>query len=509
MKSNDINFHLYAIYIIKNYLEDNNNSEESIDFLASQLNCEYMILLTSLLDRDNKKLSYCLLYILVNVGYTQKGENLFTLDEKIILNIAIFLGNNKNEKTLLYNGLWLIKNISFNEKVCAIFLKYNILEFFEEIYERHLLDNDFMKNLMNCMKNFIAYVINKHKIKKNKDFLCLLPCIKIIRTQIRPNYSADLLFNYIYKLYEIACFNSSDVYYEMTNCKIQNEIMNIYPIIIQYIEELKNNINIYEKEYKNTINNVNNEQDKQYQKYKKDLKDLETYKQICLVILKILGKLMSLDDGILTQTLINSGIASFLKIVLQSHEVRVIKNAAFCISNICAGTCGQIGDLINNNTLLELIKVSKNIYDALNYSENNKNENFSELKDALREINYVFSLTIENSIYEKLVPLVRYNNYTIVLVLLKGLNLLNYKDDVDLFSNILESLYKLIVFDRTEKIDDTINNVLSFTEVMERNGLKETLEKLQLIKNKIIANQAHRIYDALYNNLEEENDDSI
>ena len=61
MKSNDINFHLYAIYIIKNYLEENNNSEESIDFLASQLNCEYMILLTSLLDRDNKKLSYCVL----------------------------------------------------------------------------------------------------------------------------------------------------------------------------------------------------------------------------------------------------------------------------------------------------------------------------------------------------------------------------------------------------------------------------------------------------------------
>ena len=58
MKSNDINFHLYAIYIIKNYLEENNNSEESIDFLASQLNCEYMILLTSSLNLIHKKMRY-------------------------------------------------------------------------------------------------------------------------------------------------------------------------------------------------------------------------------------------------------------------------------------------------------------------------------------------------------------------------------------------------------------------------------------------------------------------
>ena len=79
----------------------------------------------------------------------------------------------------------------------------------------------------------------------------------------------------------------------------------------------------------------------------------------------------------------------------------------------------------------------------------------------------------------------------------------------------MDSLYKLIVFDRTEKFDelndnmDTNNNVLSFTEVMERNGLKETLEKLQLIKNKNIVKKAQRIYDALYNNLEEENNDTI
>ena len=517
LKSNDINYLLYAIYIIKKYFEDNDNNEKAIDFLVSQLNCEYMILLTSLFNKGEKKLSYCLLFILINIGYTQSGEELFTLDEKIVLNIAMFLGNNKNEKTLLYNGIWLIKNISFNDKICGIFLKYKILDFFEEIFERNLFDSDFMKNLMSCMKNFINFVIKRHKIKKSKEFLCLLPCIKIIKTQIRPNYSAELLFSYIYKLYEIAGFNSSDVYYEMTNCKIQNEIMNIYPIIVQFIEQLKNNIKKYEEEYKNKndnipndINNINNEEK---QKYKKNVKDLETYKQICLVILKILGKLMSLDDGILTQNLLDSGVAIFLTNVIQSHEIRVIKNAAFCISNICAGTCGQIGNLIKNNTLVELIKVSKNIYDALNYNEKNKNENYSELKDALREINYVFSLTIENSIFEKLIPLARFNDYTIVLVLIKGLSLLDDINDGDLISNILKGLYKLIVFDRSEKSDESNNNsgdknynekFLSFTEVMERNGFKETLEKLQMSENLKISHQAHKMHDALFSNLEEE-----
>jgi hypothetical protein len=74
LKSNDINYLLYAIYIIKKYFEDNDNNEKAIDFLVSQVNCEYMILLTSLFNKGEKKLSYCLLFILINIGYTQSGE---------------------------------------------------------------------------------------------------------------------------------------------------------------------------------------------------------------------------------------------------------------------------------------------------------------------------------------------------------------------------------------------------------------------------------------------------
>ena len=508
LKSNDINYLLYAIFIIKKYLEDNDNSEKAIDFLISQLNCDYMILLTSLFNKGNKKLSYCLLYILISIGYMQTGEELFILDEKIVLNIAMFLDNNKNEKILLYNGILLIKNLSFNEKICEILLRYKILDFFEAIYERNILDADFMRILMNCINNFINYVIKMHKIKKNKEFLCLLPCIKIIKNQLRPNYSVDLLFKYIYKLYEIACICSSEIFYEMINCKIHNEIMNIYPIIIQHIEELKNNIKLYENIYSNknkeddTINHINNEE---YQKYKKNVKDLDVYKQICLIILKILGKLMSKEDGILTQNLLDSGIANFLTNVIQSHEVRVIKNAAFCISNICAGTCGQIGYLLKNNTILELIKVSKNIYDALDYNEKNKNKNeyFCELKDALREINFVFSLTIENCLFEKTIPLVRFNNYTIILVLLKGLNVLDDKNNEDLFINILKAFYKLISFDRTDNNNSNNNEkFLSFTEILERNGFKETLAKLQSSENIILSTLAFRMHDALFNDFE-------
>ena len=39
---------------------------------------------------------------------------------------------------------------------------------------------------------------------------------------------------------------------------------------------------------------------------------------------------------------------------------------------------------------------------------------------------------------------------------------------------------------------------------MERNGFKETLEKLQMSENLKISHQAHKMHDALFSNLEEE-----
>ena len=507
LNSKDINYNLYAVYIIKNFMIENEANNTKLEFLVSQLNIEYLLLLTSLFNKDNKKLSFDILYILINIAFCDKGAEIFGLEEKIIFNIGVFLGKNKNDSNLLYHGIWLIKNMSFkNDKICEILLKYKIIDFFDEIYERHLLEIDFMKNLMSCISDFINYKLNMKKKGNNNSPLCLLPSINIIKTQLRPNISPELLNKFFYSLYNLTFFNSLDIYLKMTSNKIHKELMNIYPIIIGKIDELNSEI----KEYKSNNNQMNNNK-KEEEKYEKNIKNLENYKSIILLILKILGKIMSLDDAILTQTLIDSGIANFYNYVLQSNDVRIIKNASFGISNICAGTYGQLACLYESNTFVELIKVSKNIYEALDYNSKLNNVYYSELKDAFREINFVFSLAIINSVFEKSIPLVKYNNCIVVLFLIKALNILNENGMEQLMEYILSALYKLIVFDRGEKKKNNENNKdnnnnLDIVEFMEINGIKEYLEKLKSNKNEKVVGKAEIIYNAIFYNFEIDDD---
>ena len=378
------------------------------------------------------------------------------------------------------------------------------MDFFNEIYERHLLDNDFMKNLLSCIWNFISYKLNMKKKGDSDGPLCLIPSIKMIKTQIRPNLPSELLNKYIYSLYNLTFFNSFDIYLNMTNNKIHQELMNIYPRIIDKINEL--NIKIEEYESKNNIiNNI-----KEEEKYSQLLKNLENYKCIILMILKILGKMMSLDEGILTQTLIDSGIANFYNYVLQSNDSKIIKNASFGISNICAGAYGQISCLYEKNTFVQLIKVTKNIYEALEYNSKLKNVHYSELKDAFREINFVFSLAIINSLYEKSIPLIKYDNSVVVLFLIKALHILNENGYEDLIKCILSALYKLIIYDRGEQTknndNNKDNNYLDIIEFMEINGIKEYLEKLKSNMNEEIVDKAEIIYNCIFNNLEAQHD---
>ena len=211
------------------------------------------------------------------------------------------------------------------------------------------------------------------------------------------------------------------------------------------------------------------------------------------------------DEPILIQNLIDSGIATFLNVVLQSDDPKIIKNACLLISNICCGSLGQIGNLFKNNIFIELIKVSKNIYEALAFNSKYNNEYYRCLIDAFREINFSFASTIINSIYEKIIPFARYDNCIVVFFLVKGLDILNIKDyeDTECLEVILEALYKLIIFDRDEieKVGNNNSKCLNFAEFMEKNGLKENLEKL-LLTNKecsLISIDAKRIYNDLFN----------
>ena len=432
-----------------------------------------MIILTSLFNKNNKKLINELLYILINFAFIEEGEKLFITDEKILYNIATGLGKIKNDSNLINNGLWLIKNLSTSDEICQILLNYKIVDFFEEIYERFLLDNNFMNKLICILGVFIKYKLDMKINKKSSEIpLCLLPSIKIFQTQLRPNLPSDLLKSIVLYLYRFSSFNSDRIYYKMIECKIHKEFMNFYPMIIQLINE--QNIKIKEIE-SNQENGINANENKQ--KIEELKNNVENYNMVCIIILKILGKLMSSEDGIITQILIDNGISKFLNYVLESSDLKIIKNAFFCMSNICSGSCGQISDLFKNNTLIKAINIGKNIYEAINLNSKYDNEYYRMLIDAFRELNYVLSLSIINSIKDNLIPLSLYDNYIAVILLIKGLNIFAEKECSELIGIILEALYTLSIFDDFQNE----NERESLIEVMEKNGAKEYVGKL--IKN--------------------------
>ena len=125
----------------------------------------------------------------------------------------------------------------------------------------------------------------------------------------------------------------------MINSKVHKDFMNIYPEIYEKSKSLK-------KKYEEMISSKEGNSEKEINKCKEER---EFSYSACLIILKILGKIMYSEDNILTQTLLNADIASFLKDKILSNDLRVIKNASFCLANICGGTYGHIGYLIENN----------------------------------------------------------------------------------------------------------------------------------------------------------------
>ena len=253
--------------------------------------------------------------------------------------------------------------------------------------------------------------------------------------------------------------------------------MNLYSLISEKLNSLKQDLNPDSKIFIL----------KTPEQISKDYKDIEFYKNIHLLILKILGGLMSTDDGILTQTLLNANISLFLKNLLKSDDIRVIKNVCFCISNICAGTCGQISYLLKDNTFYELILVSKNIFEAFELREI-KDDYYKLLQDTLREIIYAFSLAISNSIFEKIMTSLKSCDFIIIKILVKGLIIFQEKKYEDILEIIFEVIRKIYLFD---------NNKSNFIDIMEKYGLKENLENL--IQNG--SKSARIISDALYNSI--------
>ena len=470
-------------------MKNNNYDENSINNLVQQLNNEYLLLFTSLLNKGNKKLSFVILIILINVTYTKQGEILFGEDENVIRNIATFLGNNKNDMTFLEYGILFIKHITYkNSLVKQILYNFKIIDFFNEIYQNFLLNSYIMEDLISSLGHFI-----NSRFSKNKDILC---SINIIKSQLNKNTPFESLLQYFYILYNLVLYKDPDIIKKMIDQEIHKKLMELFPF------DEENFIIIHKDRKYNNINDINI---KEKDSFKKELKNFR------LLIVKILGKMMTLYDDEYIQKIIDSNFTHFLNELLKLSEIKIIKNAFFCIQSICYGTYGQISNLYDNNTVSLSLQVAKNVYEALNSNNqfiNNKSK--KEFVKVLKEIDYVFSLLIINSLNERLVPIIKYDNHFVIIILLEGFKYLedNEKDN-DLISLIIRAICKLLDYFKDDDDEDKNINRSILIEFLEKNGFKEILEKLQYNSDETIMKIAEGIFEEFFDNSFDDNSDKI
>ena len=446
LKSENIYFNLYGVFIIKQYLKLNNYNVDFIDALNKQIDDEFLTLITYLLKKGNKKMSFEILIILINVTYTMEGEMLFGKDQKVVENIASFIGNNKNDSTFVGLGLLLIKNMTNkNALVKQILYDYNIIEYFKEIYQKYILNSDIIENLILCLGHFINSRFSKNKY--------ILFSINIIKSQLNHNNNFQRLTAYINILYNLAYTKNCEIIKKMIDEEIYKPLMEIFPF----------DEDNFSKFYDSTKNNDNN-----------IIIDEETMKKklqnMRILIIKIFQHLLLLEDNVYIQKLIDSGISQFINKLLKLSDIKIIKNTFNCIYLISFGTFGHVSDLYNNNTVSLALNVSKNVYEALNSKNQIINNNISkkDLLGALREISLAFSILIINSLYERIVPIIEYENGLILLLLKDTLKLIDeLPNKRDSISYIFKAFYKIL-----KSFDENIK------EFLEKNGFKEVLEKL-------------------------------
>ena len=77
LKSSDINFNLYATYIIITFIKKYENNPIVLESLKPQFTKDNLVLLSALLNKEHEKLIYNIIYILIVVSCFNVGETLF------------------------------------------------------------------------------------------------------------------------------------------------------------------------------------------------------------------------------------------------------------------------------------------------------------------------------------------------------------------------------------------------------------------------------------------------
>ena len=218
---------------------------------------------------------------------------------------------------------------------------------------------------------------------------------------------------------------------------------------------------------------------KQYKEFLKEILDIDLLPHIIkyldidnyLIIiqcLRIVGNFASEDNANLTQKLIDLNILDKLKYTLYNTSLKIRFESAFILSNIAAGTQKQIEALIDKNYFQILYKVFKNDLPKVK-------------KEAIYGICNLSS--VENEQYMK-----RLIDEGILLFIAESIK----SEDAKFIALSLEILGNILAFAKKKgELKNVINEIEKF-------GLMDILEKLQMHEDQIIYEKTINILDAYF-----------
>ena len=455
------NINLYGAYIIKHYLsEENIINEQHLNILSSQITNKILSILVNLLSKNNNKLSYVIIWILINIASTDIKEEIFIKENNIVYILANYLGKIKKDEILTYRGIYLLRNISYkNINIQEILLNYNIFGYCYEIFKKYLFYNDLAHNIIKLLGNF-TFEIN---MKFVKQYLILFDMIK---SYLNKTTEVKKLNKYIMFLNNLCISDSDEIIEYFFKKEIYKNLIDVYPFYDDIINsDEENNLN-----------------------------------KLRILILKLFGKITSIEDkNQLNKSRIDFGIFNFFNKIIDSFEFnnnyKIIKNLLLSITNLSIDL-DYPTILYNTGIISKLIKLGEIIYnsfkDSINYNK--------DLIISFRELCKTFSIIIKISLYKDLIPVIQCNNYLIIIFLIEGLSLFEKKKD--LIELIFEALYKLVEYDKImEEYNKNIRNDYlndDFSQIMDRNGIKNVLDNYIFDKRKDINILANKLFKKIY-----------
>ena len=115
-----------------------------------------------------------------------------------------------------------------------------------------------------------------------------------------------------------------------------------------------------------------------------------------------------------------------------------------------------------------------------------------------------------NTLEEKIIPVIKYENHIVLLFFVEGFKYLedNKKDNL-LISYMIRAIYKLFDYFKNNDDEDDYLTSSYLAEFLEKNGFKEILLKLQYNSDDMIMKYAEKMFDEFFDKDDDNNSINI